>query len=174
MVEIASALVTAGLSLAQKLIMSWIERGRSRVKVAEVNSSIAKEAAQEAERLRVRVDDLEHATHQMMREIVARSPQLSYSRRLGSAALDLQFDPRNPASSKQMISDLRARVAEISADVSPRQRPEAADEIPVPEVVVEPRVGSRSEQTRPTDMNRSAAMIDELRDRVREAEDPRK
>lgn len=174
MIDVAAALLTAGLSLSQKLIMSWVEHGRSRVKVSEVESSIAKEAALEAERLRVRVDDLERAAQQMMREIVARTPQMSYSRpRLGSAVLDMQFDPHDPASSKQMLSDLRLRIAEISASVAqPTAESEAAD---LPKVTVDPDPAEGSvRQDGARKRRRSADMIQELQGRVREAEGPRR
>jgi hypothetical protein len=174
MVDVAAALLTAGLSLSQKLVMSWVEHGRSRVKVSEVESSIAKESVLEAERLRVRVDDLERAAQQMMREIVARTPQMSYSRpRLGPAVLDMQFDPHNPASSKQMLSDLRLRIAEISASVA---QPTAEGEPPaLPKVTIDPDPAEDSVgQDGVGERRRSAEMIEELRGRVREAEGPRK
>lgn len=174
MVDVAAALLTAGLSLSQKLIMSWIEHGRSQVKVSEVESSIAKEAALEAERLRVRVDDLERAAQQMMREIVARSPQMSYSRpKLGSAVLDMQFDPRNPASSKQMLSDLRLRIAEISASVT--QSAAESEPTEIPKVTIDPDPAEDGvRQDGAGEKRRSAEMIQELRGRVREAEGPRR
>lgn len=175
MVEVAGALLTAGLSLAQKLIVSWVEHGRSRVKVTEVESAIAREAAEEAARLRVRVDDLERATQQMMRELVARTPQMSYSRGrgpIGPPALDLQFDPRNPESSKQLLSDLRFRVGEISADLI--QHPSQDGALDIPKVVIESRPDSASGKSEAAEKRQSAALIDELRGRVRKAEGPRK
>jgi uncharacterized caspase-like protein len=173
MVDVAGALLTAGLSLASKLIVSWVERGRSRVRVAEVESSIAREAAEEAARLRVRVDDLERATHQMLRELVARTPQISYSRSaIGPAVLDLRFDPRDPASSKQMISDLRYRVSEISADLM--HHPQSDEARDVPKVIIEPEQDSKKEEVVAPGKNRSAEMIEELRGKVRDAEGHRK
>jgi hypothetical protein len=173
MVDVAGALLAAGLSLASKLVVSWVERGRSRVKVSEVESSIAKEAAEEAARLRVRVDDLERATAQMLRELVARTPQISYSRGfIGSASIDLQFDPHDPASSKQMINDLRFRVGEISADLI--HQSQADDTKDVIKVVIEPETDPAVEYDRAPENRRSAKMIEDLRDKVRDAEDRRK
>jgi hypothetical protein len=173
MVDVAGVLLAAGLSLASKLIVSWVEHGRARVKVSEVDSSIAREATEEAARLRVRVDDLERATHEMMREIVARTPQISYSRGLiGPAALDLQFDPRDPASSKQMINDLRSRVGEISADLIHRPLSDKASD--APRVIIEAEPESENEKGGSPGKRRSAKMIEDLRDKVRDAENPRK
>jgi hypothetical protein len=172
MVDVAGALLTAGLSLASKLIVSWVEHGRSRVKVAEVESSIAREAAEEAARLRVRVDDLERATFQMMRELVARTPQISYSRSFTGPVLDLQFDPHNPASSKQMLNDLRFRVGEISADMIHRPQVDKAGD--TPRVIIEPEPYPEKEEGGTAEKRRSAEMLEKLRDRVRDAEDRRR
>jgi hypothetical protein len=172
-VAFAVPLLTAGLNLAQNLIVEWVKTGRSQVKVTEVQSSIASQAYLEAERLRVRVDDLERATNDMMLQLVERTPQLSYSKGFARGpVLNLQFDPRSPSSSKEMLQDLRRRVGEISADLV--KRPEAAETKDIPKVIVDPGPDADREERKTPKQRRSAAMIEELRDRVRDAEDPRK
>lgn len=182
MVDVVGTLLTAGLSLASKLIMSWVEKGRDRVKVSEVESSITREVKEEAARLRVRVDDLEQATQKMLRELVDRSPEISYSRgRLFPApALDLRFDRHDPASSKQLLSDLRARVAAISADLTQAQTSDDADgddesqKSAAPKVVIDPPSGEGGEGNASSkEKRRSAEMIEQLRARVTEAEQQR-
>jgi hypothetical protein len=174
-------LLTAGLNLAQNLIVEWVKNGHSRVPVAEVQSCIAREAQQEADRLRVRVDDLQRATDKMMLMLVERTPQLSYSRKFPKGpALNLDFDPRSPSSSKEMLNDLRRRVAEISADLpKPAEpdlpKPPKPDEAKaLPRVTIEPGPDPGQDESRTSEKRRSAAMIEELRDRVRDAEGHRK
>ncbi len=180
MVDVEQTLLTAGLFLASKLIMSWVEKGRDRVKVSEVESSITKEATEEAGRLRVRVDDLEQATHKMLRELVDRSPEISYSRgRLSAPALALEFNPRDPASSKQLLSDLRARVTAISADLIQAQTSDSAasdadddgQKSTAPKVVIDPPSDEGHASSK--EKRRSAEMIEQLRARVAEAEQQR-
>ena len=85
----------------------------------------------------------------------------------------MQFDPHNPASSKQMLSDLRLRIAEISASVA---QPTAEGEpAALPKVTIDPDPAQDSVgQDSVGERRRSAEMIEELRGRVREAEGPRK
>lgn len=179
MVDVTAAVRTAGLSVAQNLIVSWIEHGRIRVEVTEVESSIARQADEEAARIRVRADDLSRATQQMMRELVGRTPQLSYSLGATGPALELQFDPRDPAASKQLLSDLRLRAGEISADLirqpepgNPQPGPEKEKDIP--KVTIEPGPDPGKQEGKTAKKKRSAVMLDELRERVRNAEDDRR
>jgi hypothetical protein len=166
-------LLTAGLNLASNLITEWVKNGHSRVPVTEVQSSIAREAQQEADRLRVRVDDLQRATDKMMLMLVERTPQLSYSRKFPKGpALNLDFDPRSPSSSKEMLNDLRRRVTEISADLI--KDPEAAGTKDIPKVTIDPGPDAGREESKPSERRRSAAMIEDLKGRVRDAEGPRK
>lgn len=111
--DLATLLVASGLRLAENLILGWVKAGRSEVKVTEVDASIARGAQAEAERLRVRVDDLERETRRMMEQLVAASPELSYAKPRFSSKLTIDYNPRDPASSKNLLAALHSRVEEL-------------------------------------------------------------
>src|SRR5262245_54245849 len=100
---IESILLTAGANLVQKLLYKWISEGKSTVRVSAVDRQIAAEASAEAARLRLRVDDLENATKEALQKIVALSPRLSYARSGLHSNLRLEFNPRDPDSSKSLL-----------------------------------------------------------------------
>lgn len=173
--DFAGPLLAAGLNLAQRLIVSWVEHGKSRVKLSEVDQSIAKEAQAEADRLRLRVDDLERATHRMLSELFHRTPQISYSRAgfPGSPSMDLQFNPRDPKSSKAMLADLKARVAELNGELVKWDSAPAVTAVPQIIFDADAPADTPSSTSLGAKRGLSGAMIEELRDRVRRAENPR-
>jgi hypothetical protein len=71
-----------------------------------------------------------------------------------------------------MISDLRYRVSEISADLM--HHPQSDEARDVPKVIIEPEQDSKKEEVVAPGKNRSAEMIEELRGKVRDAEGHRK
>lgn len=114
MIDFGTILFTAGVQLVGSLLFKWISEGKSTVKVSAVDRQIAIEAAAEAERLRLRPDDLEQAAQRALQEIVARSPQLSFARSSFHSNLRLEFDPKDGDSSKQLLLDLRRRLDELA------------------------------------------------------------
>jgi hypothetical protein len=71
-----------------------------------------------------------------------------------------------------MISDLRYRVGEISANLIHRPRGDEARD--VPKVIIEPEPDSDKEKVIAPEKSRSAEMVEELRGKVRDAEDRRR
>jgi len=184
MVDIASALFVAGLGLAQKLIYRWITEGKSRIKVADVDAQIASQSKEEADRLRLRVDDLEKATQSMLRRLVTEMPGLSYAKPpLHSSSLVLDFNPRDPRSSKNLLEELSTKVNQMTLSAHVGVPPEpSGTQNPMPDG---PPVGTasavpsanivkkRTAEPAPT-MSVSAQMLSDLKRKVEDAEDQRR
>jgi hypothetical protein len=116
MVDFGTILFTAGVNLVGKLLFKWISEGRSSVRTSLVEREIAAEAAIEAERQRLRPDDLERASQAALKEIVERSPHLSFAKSGMSSGLRMAFDPKDPNSSKQLMVALRQRIDQIEKE----------------------------------------------------------
>jgi len=156
MVDFGTILFTAGVNLVGKLLFKWISEGRSSVRTSLVDKEIAAEAAVEAERRRLRADDLERASQDALKEIVERSPHLSFAKSGLSSGLRLDFDPRDPNSSKHLMVALRQRIAQIEK--------EAQDPVVLPPGAT-PLPGEQKDDSR--------QMLDTLKARVQRRESDR-
>jgi hypothetical protein len=113
--DLGSVLISTGLSLAEKIVFSWFQEGRSRVKQDRIDRDVAELARQEAIRYRLREDDLQRVTERLLQELVAGSPQLAYvKQRLKDPVIQLDVDLKNPASSSELLQDLKARLGLIA------------------------------------------------------------
>jgi hypothetical protein len=166
-VDIATLLIASGLRLAEQLVLSWVKSGKSEVKVSEVDSSIAKEAQREAERLRVRVDDLERETRRMFEQLVSSTPELSYAKPRLHSALTIDYDPRDPASSKELLARLHERVQELM----PTDRTSPIEQVGAPPSDT-PKVSVTVQE--PHEIERSKQMLEDLKDRIQRRESERK
>ncbi|MFK4088284.1 hypothetical protein ACI2LF_29495 [Kribbella sp. NPDC020789] len=156
-IDLAALLVASGLRIVEELVLGLVKAGKSEVPVSQIDASIAREARANADRLQVRVDDLERETHRMFEQLVLSSPELSYAKPRLKSKLTLDYDPRDPASSKEMLLALSTRVQKLMPD----QAKAAAGEVSVTEVAAE-------------SPNRSRQMLDDLQARVQQRESDRK
>ncbi|MFC9688278.1 hypothetical protein ACFTSF_07025 [Kribbella sp. NPDC056951] len=156
-IDIAALLVASGLRIVEELVMGMVKAGKSEVPVSQIDASIAREARARADRLQVRVDDLERETHRMFEQLVVSSPELSYAKPRLKSKLTLDYDPKDPASSKEMLVALSARVQRLMPDEA---KPTAGG-VTVTEVQDE-------------SPNRSRQMLDDLQARVQQRESDRK
>jgi hypothetical protein len=183
-VDIITPLLAAGFSLAEKVIFSWFEGGKSEVRISRLEASINELSGREAERLRLRQDDLRQITDQIIRELVAAAPQLSYVKpRFQEPVVKLDFDPKNPDSSKELLQDLRGRLTSIRQKemASAHALGQRAD-VAVPAEgqsriyeVLPPAThdGAKSEPERQRQGNRSSELLQDLLRRIAERENPR-
>lgn len=114
MVDFVTPLLVTGFSLSRKIVFSWFEEGKSDVKLSRLEASIAELSTREAERLGLREDDLRRITDDMIKELIAGAPQLSYVKpRFRRQVVRLDFDPTNPASSNELLNDLEIRLRDL-------------------------------------------------------------
>jgi hypothetical protein len=114
MVNFVTPLLAIGFSLSRKIVFSWFEEGKSDVKLSRLEASIAELSTHEAERLGLREDDLRRITDDMIKELIAGAPQLSYVKpRFRRQVVRLDFDPTNPASSNELLNDLEIRLRDL-------------------------------------------------------------
>jgi hypothetical protein len=182
MVDFVTPLVAAGFSLAEKIVFSWFEEGKSNVRVSRIETAIASLSAHEAERLRLREDDLMQVTDGIIRELISAAPQLSYVKpRFQEPVVRLDFDPKSPASSNQLLRDLKVRLGEIASKKnivdptaarkgvdSSHQRPERASYEILPPTENSPKPPESKE-----DRIRSSELLGELQRRISDRENPR-
>lgn len=178
--DLGGVLLGAALRVVERLVFSWVERGKSKVKTTDVDAELLKEVRAEADRLRVRVDDLEHETRNVMNQLVAQSDSLAFTKGFTGPALQLRYDPHVAASGKELLAELQARLHDISADLQSPQpaQPDGAvskkESSPVTDEALrdEPKstVAPSTSEVKPT----SREMLQDLRRRVSEAENPRR
>ena len=96
MVDFLTPLISAGFSLAEKIVFSWFEQGKSDIRLSRVEEAVAQLAQPEAERLRLREDDLQRVTDDILRRLIASSPHMSYVKpRFHETVIRLDYDPAN-------------------------------------------------------------------------------
>lgn len=189
MVDFTTMGAAAGLNLAQRLLYQWITKGKVRVKTSKIDADIAHAAREEADRLRMRVDDLENFTRQLLEQLVVITPQLTYVRpRLRAPELLIDFNPRDSQSSKELLQQLDSRVKLIADEVSPPTRaphiPRGGEATLTTEdvgtmpptsagfTVVEPAQTTAVSELSPASST-AQQMLEDLRRRVEERENPR-
>jgi hypothetical protein len=165
-VDIATLLIASGLRLAEQLVLTWVKSGKSEVKVSEVDSSIAKEAQREAQALRVRVDDLERETRRMLDQLVSSTPELSYAKPRLHSALTIDYDPRDSASSRELLARLHKRVQDLMPADDTLSIDQVAPQSDTPKVSVTVQ--------EPQEIERSKQMLEDLKERVQRRESERK
>jgi hypothetical protein len=175
MVEVGTILFTAGVNLVGKLLFKWISEGKSSVKTSVIEREIAIESAAEAQRRRLRADDLQMASREALREIVERSPQLSFAKSGLSGGLRLDFNPKNPDSSKELMLALRQRVEQIEREARAAQQPEGVVLPPGARLLPaeDQRDGNRdtaAENAAPSAGTDARRMLDRLKERIERIE----
>lgn len=181
MVEVVSALITAGASLAEKIISSWIERGVSKVKIARLEDQIADLSRREAERLRLREDDLAQVTDRIVKRVIRESPQLAFVKQhLHKPVISIDFNPADEASSDALLKDLRRRLKLVAeeekvapvADQGPSGPLDNDGSVQYEIVAPGDHTNDRPDEDE-TAQHRSAELLAELHHRVSERENPR-
>lgn len=165
MVDFVTMLVGAGITLAEKVVFSWFENGRAKVRVSQLEQTIADLAAKEAERSKIQEAELRRITERIIKDLIADSPKLSYVKpRFHETVVSLDFDPKDPVSSNALLSDLQARIAPIARKEIAPPAPDASFEI-VPPPPAEPPA-----KPQPA---RASELLRELRERITDRESPR-
>lgn len=170
--DLGGVLLGAGLRVVERMVFSWIERGKSQVKVSDVKSEMLATVHEEADALRVRVDDLERASREVLEHLVTDSDSLSFKRSWAGPSIELHYDPKDAASGKQILTNLKSRLADY-AEPPPSSTP--------PDPKVQPSNSGRQAH-KATDglppgeelaSSWSKDMLADLRRRVDDVENPR-
>jgi hypothetical protein len=179
MIEFGAILFTTGVNLVGNLLFKWISEGRSAVKTSTIERDIAAQAAIEAERRRLRPDDLVRASQEALKEIVERTPQLSFAKSgLHSSSLRLAFDPKDPGSSKHLLLSLRERIEQIDHDAQKAVQQRGVD-LPPGAVLVPPERNARADRDPtghpavPRQGGDARRMLDNLKTRIERIETDR-
>jgi hypothetical protein len=177
--DFVTILVTTGVSLAQKILFSWFEEGRSKVKISQLEATIEEMSKHEAASVRVREDELRKMTRHLVNELIAESPKMSYGQpRFREPVLNLDFNPKDSASSKQLLHELHTRLNAI-AD---REKKNAAPSnqqalayviVPPPSTPAAPPGLPPAPRDKPTDGDLSKELITDLQRRIADRENPR-
>lgn len=186
MVDFIAAVATAGLALTQQILYKWITSGKVRIKSKEMDADILRAAKEEAERSRLRIDELENYTRQLIEQLIALTPQLYYGRTylLSSSSLYIDYDPHDSRSAKVLLDQLNERLSSMSKEFShmPTSSTSESDGRDVKQFPVEgldenfvPKLTSASG---PSESDRAAAslairMLEDLQERVNRRENPR-
>ena len=105
MVDFIAAVATAGLALTQQVLYKWITSGKVRIKSKEMDADILRAAKEEAERSRLRIDELENYTRQLIEQLIVLTPQLYYKRThlRSSSSLCIDYNPHDSRSAKVLL-----------------------------------------------------------------------
>jgi hypothetical protein len=163
---IMELLMRTALDLVGRLVYDWVKQGRDEIKVSEVATVVAREAKIEADRLRIRVDDLERQTMSLLDQLASSSPLISYERKFAAPRLHLNYDPKNAESSRHMLDELRMRISEIEV------RESGVRHTPEPIEATEPVLIIEDREVKPP-QSKSVELLEELKERVRNAESTR-
>ncbi|MBF6333952.1 hypothetical protein [Nocardia transvalensis] len=177
MVDFVALLAAAGISLAEKVIFSWFEEGRTTVKVSQLEKQIAELTAKECERVKIEEHELRRVTEGIIKELIAESPRLSYVKpRFHKTVVNLDFDPKDPASSKDLMRELQGRLAGIAkkevAMASPAEQPNIGRTAAVGYEIVPPATTAHPPRVRAAESrhDRSAELLREMRKRITDRE----
>jgi hypothetical protein len=177
--EFVSILVTAGVTLAEKMLFSWFEQGRSKVKISQLEATIEEMSKREAASVRVREDELRKMTRHLVNELIAESPKMTYGQpHFRGPVLNLDFDPKDPASSKQLLLDLQTRLSKIAerekANAVPDKPQQAGFEIvPPPSTAGVQRGLPPVQRDKPPGGELSKELLSDLERRIADRENPR-
>ena len=109
--DLGQLLVSAGLSLAEKVVFTWFQEGRTSVKQSKVQHEVAELAKREAVRTSLREDELQEMTERLLEKLVEESPRLAYVKApLHEPKIKLDVDLRDARSSNELLSELRSRL----------------------------------------------------------------
>lgn len=183
MVDFIAAAATAGFALTQQILYKWITSGKVRIKSKEMDADILRAAKEEAERSRLRIDELENCTRQLIEQLIALTPQLYYKRThlLSSSSLYIDYDPHDSRSAKVLLNQLNERLSSMSKELSHMSTSES-DGRDVKQFPVEgldenfiPKLTSASDPSEPDRAADSLAsrMLEDLQERVNRRENPR-
>jgi len=142
-----------------------------------MQSTIAELSKNEANRRRVRDDDLRIVTEKLLNELISSAPQLSYVKpRLQESIVNIDFNPKDPASSNSLLHDLQARLVNIAENErkSGIASSSAGDRSPVEYEIIPKSTDVPPTHHAPERDGRSMELLDELSRRVAERENPRK
>ena len=186
MVDFIAAVATAGLALTQQILYKWITSGKVRIKSKEIDADILRAAKEEAERSRLRIDELENYTRQLIEQLIALTPQLYYRRThlLSSSSLYIDYDPHDSRSAKELLDQLNERLSSMSKEFSHMSTSSTSEsdgrdvkQFPV-EGLDENFVPKLTSASGPLESDRAAAslairMLEDLQERVNRRENPR-
>lgn len=182
MLDIGAALFSAALRVVEGLVSKWINKKVSVVRVSDVDKQMAQLAKEEADKLRLRVSDLEAESKRVWTLILNKMPELEVTQKpLGAKSIKLIYNPEADYSGAQLLANLKKRVQEIEKEQGAPLNPEALvkstsepEDLFVPAeqtVSFSDPISCDGENNRPGTL--SSKMLQELQKRVIEKENPR-
>jgi hypothetical protein len=195
-VDPITPLITAGVTLAEKIIFSWYEKGGRSVRLSELEEIVQELARHEAERQSYEWNDLRSITERLLRTVIDESPYLAMtSHPFKGRTIELVVSESAREPSGQLLVDLKQRLDRIAEREIRSRGSEVKHEIetesegvgdlssqtpnteregePNEFVILGPVPDPQSEEIDLRVRKRSREMIRDLERRVRDREDPR-
>jgi len=116
MLDLGSVILTSAFGILERLLSSWIKKRIQRVRVSDIDREIYQAAKAEANRQRLRVDDLESEVKHLLDALVTRTNQLEYGKAGLRKVLQIEYDPQSEESTRELLDNLSLRFKQLYSE----------------------------------------------------------